>query len=190
MSTKATTSRTLQLPEPVGPVLIEASAKGLRRLSFLRTDTPPASAETLQGAAASRAEAHLDAAEAAIRAYMTGKLPAKLPALDMLGTEFQRDVWRAVAKLWRSGPASYAEIAERIGRPAAYRAVGQAVGANPVALLVPCHRVLAANQRLGGFSGGIERKVALLKHEGIEYGPNPTSTQRRKATPSAFQASA
>lgn len=85
------------------------------------------------------------------------------------GTEFQRSVWRRLQKIKFGQKTSYAELAENVGRPGAARAVGNAVGANPLPIIIPCHRVLAAQGRLGGFSGGLPRKRKLLKIEGIEW---------------------
>jgi methylated-DNA-[protein]-cysteine S-methyltransferase len=82
------------------------------------------------------------------------------------GTAFQRAVWRAMLEIPRGETRSYGWLAERIGRPGAARAVGQAVGANPLPLLVPCHRVIASDGGLGGFGGGLAMKEALLRHEG------------------------
>ncbi len=83
------------------------------------------------------------------------------------GTEFQQRVWAALRKIKRGETQSYGEIAKSIGAPKAVRAVGGACGANPIPLLVPCHRMLAANQKIGGFSGGLEWKRTLLAREGI-----------------------
>jgi methylated-DNA-[protein]-cysteine S-methyltransferase len=81
------------------------------------------------------------------------------------GTEFQRSVWRALRRIPAGRTRSYAEMARRIGRPSAVRAVGAANGANPVALFVPCHRVVASDGSLHGYGGGLERKRWLLAHE-------------------------
>jgi methylated-DNA-[protein]-cysteine S-methyltransferase len=103
---------------------------------------------------------------AALRAYFAGDLAAidALPVV-MGGTEFQRSVWQALREIPCGETCSYAEIARRIGRPAAVRAVGLANGANPVGIVVPCHRVIGANGLLTGYGGGLERKRWLLAHE-------------------------
>jgi methylated-DNA-[protein]-cysteine S-methyltransferase len=102
----------------------------------------------------------------AIRNYFAGDLTAidTLPA-DAPGTPFQREVWRALREIPCGTTISYAELAKRIGRPSAVRAVGLANGANPVGVVVPCHRVIGANGSLTGYGGGLERKQWLLKHE-------------------------
>ena len=90
------------------------------------------------------------------------------PAFPDRGTAFQRDVWSALCRLAPGETVGYGELARRIGRPGAARAVGQAVGANPWAPLVPCHRVLAGDGSLGGYTGGTAIKTALLAAEGVE----------------------
>lgn len=85
--------------------------------------------------------------------------------LDLHGTNFQRQVWSALRDIPPGRTATYAEVAERIGRPAAVRAVGQACGANNVAVLVPCHRVVRGDGSLSGYRWGVERKRALLERE-------------------------
>jgi methylated-DNA-[protein]-cysteine S-methyltransferase len=99
--------------------------------------------------------------------YLTGELGAldSIP-VQTNGTEFQRLVWDELRRIPAGSTTTYAEIARRIGRPKAVRAVGAANGANPVGVVVPCHRVIGANGSLTGFGGGIERKRWLLEHEG------------------------
>ena len=108
------------------------------------------------------------ATETALKNILAGRKPKNLPPLDLAGTEFQKSVWRALRKISFGKTKSYGEIAELIGKPKAVRAVGGACGANPVPVLVPCHRVLAANKKLGGFSGGLDWKRSLLAREGIK----------------------
>lgn len=100
------------------------------------------------------------------RRYFAGDLAAldRLPT-KTAGTPFQREVWRALRHIPCGTTLSYAQLAKRIGRPKSTRAVGLANGANPVAILVPCHRVIGATGALTGYGGGIERKQWLLDHE-------------------------
>jgi O-6-methylguanine DNA methyltransferase len=108
------------------------------------------------------------ATEAALKAVLAGRAAKTLPPLDWSGkTEFQKSVWRALRNIRRGQTKSYGEIARAIGRPRAIRAVGGACGANPIPVLIPCHRVLAANKKPGGFSGGLNRKRDLLAGEGV-----------------------
>ena len=108
------------------------------------------------------------ATASALKNILAGNEPRKLPPLDLAGTEFQKSVWNALRKISFGRTKSYGEIAQAIGKPKAVRAVGGACGANPVPVLVPCHRVLAANKKLGGFSGGLDWKRSLLEREGIK----------------------
>ena len=104
----------------------------------------------------------------ALAAVLAGKEPAELPPFDISsGTKFQQSVWTALRKIGVGKTRSYSEIAKAIGKPKAVRAVGGACGANRIPVLIPCHRVLAANSKLGGFSGGLDWKRTLLEREGI-----------------------
>lgn len=101
-----------------------------------------------------------------INRYFSGELDAidSIP-VETGGTPFQRDVWQALRDIPCGKTTSYGALAKRIGHPAAVRAVGTANGANPVAVVLPCHRVIGANGSLTGYGGGIERKRWLLDHE-------------------------
>jgi O-6-methylguanine DNA methyltransferase len=102
----------------------------------------------------------------AVRLVLSGRAPGELPPLDLTsGTAFQQRVWQALLEIPSGETRSYAQVARAIGQPAATRAVGSACGANPIPVLVPCHRVLAANHKLGGFSAGVDWKRLLLGRE-------------------------
>lgn len=105
-------------------------------------------------------------AVARLRAFFAGDLAAidTIP-VETGGTPFQRKVWEELRKIPPGRPISYAELARRVGSPRATRAVGAANGANPVAIVVPCHRVVATGGKLGGYGGGLSRKRWLLAHE-------------------------
>jgi methylated-DNA-[protein]-cysteine S-methyltransferase len=104
-----------------------------------------------------------------LEAYFGGDLDAlaTIPVRFDVGTPFQRDVWTALTEIPLGEAISYADLAQRVGRPQAFRAVGSANGKNPIAVVVPCHRVIAADGTLGGYGGGLERKRWLLAHEGV-----------------------
>ena len=105
---------------------------------------------------------------AAVQAILRGVLPEQLPPLALNGhTAFRRKVWGEMQRIPLGRTVSYADLASRIGQPNAARAVGGACGANPIPLIIPCHRVLAARQKLGGFSGGLEWKRKLLTIENL-----------------------
>ncbi len=103
---------------------------------------------------------------ARLRAYFSGDLNAigDIPA-DPHGSEFQRSVWRELRRIPVGETISYGELAKRLGRPSASRAVGMANSKNPVGIVIPCHRVIGANGKLTGYAGGVERKQWLLEHE-------------------------
>ena len=109
------------------------------------------------------------AARRALERYFAGDLRAidKL-RVETAGTPFQREVWTALRGIPAGQTSSYRGLAARIGRPNAIRAVGLANGSNPIAIVVPCHRVIGANGSLTGYGGGLERKRWLLEHEGAE----------------------
>jgi methylated-DNA-[protein]-cysteine S-methyltransferase len=109
------------------------------------------------------------AASEALRAYFDGHLDA-LTSLRTAtnGTPFQRAVWDALRRIPAGQTVSYSRLAQAIGRPSAVRAVGLANGSNPIAIVVPCHRVIGANGALTGYGGGLDRKRWLLEHEGAD----------------------
>jgi len=142
---------------PVGTLLVEASDEGVCGIRFGGGERarPPISAMTRH---------HLEAALAALADYFDGKVP-RPPPLDLRGTPFQERVWRELLAIPYGEVRTYGEIAERVGRPGAGRAVGGANHANRVPILVPCHRVVASGGRLGGYGGGLDVKAWLLAHE-------------------------
>ena len=157
------------LPTPIGDVDVVTDAQGrLRVLEF--HDQPQRLARALRLHHRDQA-VETGAASAAVRnglaAYFAGELAAlKTIPWTIGGTHFQRQVWNALVKIPLGETASYARLAERLGRPAAVRAVGAANGANPIAIVVPCHRVIGTGGALTGYGGGLERKRWLLAHEG------------------------
>lgn len=118
----------------------------------------------------------------ALAAFLSGALHA-IDAVEVRtgGTEFQRRVWSALRRIPSAVTCSYGELATEIGKPSASRAVGRANGANPVAIVVPCHRVIGADGSLTGYGGGIDRKRWLLEHESQWSAALAPSTQREVA---------
>ena len=102
-----------------------------------------------------------------LKAYFSGKLQRFDLPLHLEGTEFQERVWKALRRIPHGKTLSYAVLAEKVGKPKASRAVGNANGKNPLPIIVPCHRVIAHNGGLGGYTGGLEKKRFLLKLEGL-----------------------
>ncbi|OBX09310.1 methylated-DNA--[protein]-cysteine S-methyltransferase [Gallibacterium genomosp. 3] len=112
----------------------------------------------------------LQQTEQALTRYFSGEHQAftSLP-LKLLGTDFQQAVWHQLLQIPFGQTATYADIAQRIGKPKAVRAVGGAVGRNPISIIVPCHRILGKQQQLTGFGGGLPAKRYLLQHENITF---------------------
>ncbi len=152
-----------------GQFVARYSEKGLARLKFSNAKAFVAPKRSEGGPALSKIRAWHRITKTALNSILAGCKPKNLPPLDLAGTEFQKSVWNALRKISFGKTKSYGEIAQTIGRPKAVRAVGGACGANPVPVLVPCHRVLAANKKLGGFSGGLDWKRSLLKREKIKF---------------------
>ncbi len=108
-----------------------------------------------------------------IDAYFAGDLRAlDAIAIDPPGTTFQRAVWQALRGVSPGTTMAYRDLARRLGAPAAVRAVGAAIGANPIWLVIPCHRIIGADGSLTGYAGGLERKRWLLAHEGGLLSPS------------------
>jgi len=151
-----------------GKFIAHYSEKGLAEIDWPKVGRASSRAVKSNGIPAKIKSWHRTT-ETALKKILAGK-KSKLPPLDWTGkTEFQKSVWRQMLKISTGKTKSYGEIAAAIGNPKAVRAVGGACGANPVPVLVPCHRVLAANKKLGGFSGGLDWKRSLLKREGVKY---------------------
>ena len=154
---------------PLGSIIIAATDKGLAGLWFDgQRHLPP----ELAGPIAWPASPDHPVLKEVIRQltdYFAGKRTQFDVPLDLAyGTAFQQSVWQALLKIPQGGTASYSEVSARIGKPAAVRAVGAAVGRNPVSIIVPCHRVMGAGGALTGYAGGLHRKSALLKLEGVK----------------------
>lgn len=156
-------------PSPIGQVLLVCDEEGrLRAVDF--HDFEPRMLRLLRlhyGEAALQPGAAPATTRSALAAYFDGDLAA-LAAIPWAtgGTAFQQAVWRALCDVAPGTTLTYAGLAARIGKPAAVRAVGAANGANPLSIVVPCHRLVGADRALTGYGGGVERKAWLLAHEG------------------------
>ena len=153
---------------PIGPIVIGSDGQAITSLRFNKEQasavpkeapkeavpTPPIITETIQW----------------LDDYFAGKRPCNVPRLNPQGTAFQKRVWTALFTIWFGQTKTYGEIARMVDCRSA-QAVGQAVGSNPIALIIPCHRVIAAHGQLGGYAYGTEIKKKLLELEG-----NPTKT--------------
>ncbi len=147
---------------PLGPMIVAATDRGLAGLWFEGQRHLPDSSAWPQ------APQHpvLVQAVAQLRDYFAGhRTQFELPLDLQGGTPFQQSVWQALLAIPAGGTTSYGDLSRQVGRPAAVRAVGAAVGRNPVSIVVPCHRVLGSDGSLTGYAGGLERKSALLQLE-------------------------
>ena len=142
-----------QFSSTVGPLTLEGDDHALTRVGFGEPAAP-------QGDAGALAEAAIQ-----LEQYFAGERTEFDLDIEVEGTPFERRVWDEVRAIPYGETATYAEIARRIGRPSACRAVGRANGRNPVAVIVPCHRVIGSDGSLTGYAGGIEMKRALLDLE-------------------------
>ena len=114
-----------------------------------------------------------------LRAYWAGRLKRFTVPLIVQGTAFQMSVWEVLRGIPFGRWISYGDVANKLGRPGAVRAVGGAIGRNPVSIIIPCHRVLGSRGQLTGFGGGLEKKAGLLKHEGLHPEPAAQLRDRR-----------
>jgi len=153
------------------PIYLAATDRGLCRITW-----PNESFETIRSwvdkrmpdASLIRDPGRLSEYVRQLEAYLDGRLRTFDVPVDLRGTPFQLAVWQALAEIPYGAVRSYSDIAERVGRPSAVRAVGMANGSNPVPIVIPCHRVIGKNTALTGFRGGLRTKEALLRLEGFQ----------------------
>jgi methylated-DNA-[protein]-cysteine S-methyltransferase len=160
MTSPRTITLTTTVDSPVGPLTLTSNEGRLTGLHMAGQAHSP----TDQAGWATDASAFRDITEQ-LTAYFAGELKEFDVDLDLAGTEFQRRVWGALCEIPYGETWSYSQLAGKIGNSRACRAVGLANGRNPVAIIVPCHRVIGANGSLVGYGGGLDRKVLLLEHE-------------------------
>ena len=147
---------------PVGPLLLMSDGASL---TGLHTDNDKHRPAMQPDWICDETAAPFAQVKAQLRGYFEGRLTEFDLPLAPLGTEFQLRVWQELRDIPYGETISYAELARRIGRPNASRAVGHSNARNPISIIVPCHRVIGADQSLTGYAGGLERKRALLEHE-------------------------
>ncbi|MFO0837849.1 MAG: methylated-DNA--[protein]-cysteine S-methyltransferase [Phycisphaerae bacterium] len=150
--------RYVQLESPIGKLTLLADEDSIVRLDM----GPTRINDSWQEGGAT-----LKDATRQLRAYFDGKLRDFELPLSPRGTEFQRRVWRQLCKIPFGQAISYGQLASRCANPRASRAVGSANGRNPIGIIIPCHRVIASDGKLGGYSAGLDRKRWLLRHEGV-----------------------
>lgn len=142
------------LHSPFGPLTLHANARGLCAIDFRAGADEPG-----------EGEAHLDHAARELTAYFDTPQTRFTVPLAPEGTAFQQEVWKLLREIPAGQTATYGDLAKRLGKPGSSRAVGAANGANPIPIIVPCHRVVGSDGTLTGYAGGLEMKRALLRHE-------------------------
>ncbi len=153
--------RFMHMPTPIGVLTLAADDDGLRRIDFPPPRTPPADDDWTEGDSDVLREARRQLDE-----YFAGERRGFDLPLSPHGTDFQQEVWLTLARIPYGETWSYRDLAQRIGRPTATRAVGAANGRNPLPIVLPCHRVIGADGSLTGFGGGLPTKAFLLRLEG------------------------
>jgi methylated-DNA-[protein]-cysteine S-methyltransferase len=152
-----------RLDSPVGPLTLAATEQGL---AFLLFDEPVHYHTDLE-VPVDPDNPFIAAASQQLGRYWSGECPTRFDVpLDLQGTPFQRAVWNALLDVKPGDTSTYGAIARQVGAPNGSRAAGAAIGRNPVAIIVPCHRIVGSNGSLTGFAGGLQRKEHLLQHEG------------------------
>ena len=142
---------------PLGIILLHSDGNALTGLRFVSDTSQPVNPSSSELLIFAQTRQWLDD-------YFAGKRPCDIPRLNPPGTDFQRRVWQSLFTIFYGQTKTYGQIAEMVGCRSA-RAVGQAIGRNPIALIIPCHRVVGANGSLGGYAYGIDRKKQLLELE-------------------------
>lgn len=159
----------------LGPMIVAASDDGLHMLEFTDRKDLTRGVRDLSGKFGkliTRAENDLiREAEAWLTEYFEGRSVKFKGPIDPIGTPFRREVWGELRNIPFGQAISYQDLAISLGKPSASRAVAGAVSSNPIALIIPCHRVIGKNGNLVGYSGGLERKSALLNHEKDKHMP-------------------
>lgn len=167
---------TIMKNSPVGDILLVEQDGALRETQILQekpdTGSIQSRLENLDPDVNKQDTPFLNLIEAQIREYFAGDRQTFDIKFQFEGTDFQNQVWKVIASTPFGSTISYGEIANTIGKPKASRAIGNACGKNPISIIIPCHRVLAADGKLGGYSSGLKNKRTLLALENIDYREN------------------
>jgi len=159
-------SQQVKMRSPIGVLRIEGDEDALTRIELPSSAVGSRTNSSLRSA---RMPAAVAAAVAQLEEYFAGERTEFDLPLEVSGTPFQRDVWFALAEIPYGKTISYGELAAMVGRPTAFRAVGQANGSNPIPIVLPCHRVVASGGGIGGYGGGLDMKRQLLALEGADW---------------------
>jgi methylated-DNA-[protein]-cysteine S-methyltransferase len=146
---------------PVGTLVVQASARGITKVDFIETGKSKVHRNELTTRCIQQ-----------LQEYFDGERESFDLPLDQQGTTFQKSIWDKLTNIPFGQAVSYRDIADMVNNPNAVRAVGAANGKNPIAIIVPCHRVIGTDRTLTGYAGGLQRKAWLLRHEGIAFKSN------------------
>jgi methylated-DNA-[protein]-cysteine S-methyltransferase len=155
-----------RMPSPAGPLLLGASETALVILEFDRGLPERIAGEAIRW---EESASRTDETCTQVEEYFAGQRKQFTMALDLRGTGFRKRCWNELLRIPYGETRTYGQIAQAVGSPAGFRAVGQANHFNPIAIIVPCHRVLQTGKRLGGYGGGLPVKALLLRLEGAEF---------------------
>jgi len=142
------------LESPIGVLRILSNGDGITEIKFMEFDGPE------------DPDVHTESAKTQLREYFEENRSVFQLDLQPQGTDFEQRVWKQLLEIPQGSTTSYGKIAKKLGDEKASQAVGKANGKNPIAIVIPCHRVIGADNKLTGYAGGLERKEWLLKHEG------------------------
>jgi methylated-DNA-[protein]-cysteine S-methyltransferase len=156
------------MDSPFGPVCVAGVKAGLLRVDFQRGKRPVRPAAAWQ-----EAPGYLETATHQLQEYFQGQRQSFTLPLAPPGTPFQQRVWQELQRIPFGTTLTYRELAQRLGMPQAARAVGHANGRNPLAIVIPCHRLIGSDGQLRGYAGGIALKQRLLQHEGVQLLKSP-----------------
>jgi methylated-DNA-[protein]-cysteine S-methyltransferase len=157
----------IEHPSPIGSLLLAATAEGICGIYFEEHKHFKGKDGWQRASTQSAAWNYLQATAQQLDEYFAGQRTVFDVRLDMTGTAFQRSVWDELTAIPFGASVSYAQHAQRLGNPKALRAVGSAIGKNPVSIIVPCHRVIGTSGAVTGYAGGVQRKRFLLALEGV-----------------------
>jgi methylated-DNA-[protein]-cysteine S-methyltransferase len=160
---------TCRIESPLGAIILVADGKSLCALDFADRESRMMKLLHKRYPSFELVESKLPEFSNKIRAYLDGDYGSldDIP-LNAGGTDFQQLVWQTLRTIPVGTTASYGQVATKLGKPTAARAVGMANSLNPIGIIIPCHRVIGANAQLTGYAGGLERKQWLLQHEGVK----------------------
>lgn len=163
----STAVRRTTMASPIGTLAIDVGDDAVCAIYLPGARRPSGPRSNDTGTNGAHRKGPLESAVRQLEEYFAGRRRSFDLPISLSGTDFQREVWESLAEIPYGSVISYAELATMVGRPSAFRAVGQANGANPIPIVLPCHRVVASGGGIGGYGGGLAMKRRLLALEGV-----------------------